>query len=84
MGQGDADKRAEMPERIEGGRRSTARAPDDARQGSTARDDQVDPENAELIEKVLRRENMLALKEAHNQAVAAAVRDSDGAAASCS
>lgn len=48
-----------MPERAEGGRRRAARAFDHVRQGPTARDDQIDPENAELIEKVLRRENML-------------------------
>ena len=60
MGQGDADKKAEKPERTGGRRRRAARARGGVHQGPTARDDKIDPENAELIEKVLRRENMQA------------------------
>jgi len=47
-----------MPKLAEGRCRRAARANGEVRQGTTARDDQIDPENAELIEKVLRRENM--------------------------
>lgn len=63
MSQGDADKKAEMPERARGERRRAARVQGDVRQGLAACEETVDPEGAPLIEEMLRRENMQAAHE---------------------
>jgi RNA-directed DNA polymerase len=58
MGEGDADKMAEMPEGSRKGASGTRRGPERARQASAVGEENIRPEAMRLLEEVLRRENL--------------------------